>query len=471
MFTIIPRRATKTTVEVLAVALYETARPRVLDLFIEDYPRRIAVGDWSHIDGGRSDPIYWCVISIDKLEANRSYGIQLQWGNERLAKARFETLPDALPVGEEGSGSSRPFTLWLSSCFAVRQAQAGLGDVIERVFSSPQLRPHLNCHVGDQVYLDELWVFIYTALTEQKLRTRFNDEYASTFSHPDFSRLLSSASNHFLADDHELWNNYPHDPFDIPLRSTRFWRRWFRLAYFERCLPLQSPATFEGVELSGDLSIRLVDFRVGRSQDGLRLCDPDQMERVVRWIEGLQTPGVLITQQPVISSRGAGGDRKLPDYRQYWRHLLPAIHDCKQDLIVLAGDVHHGLVARTFLGDPDQPAADHPPQLIQIIASPLALVNPIASSSPEPALRHFPGGKTASPRPIEYPLRVPTYDSGRHTRRCEDHAMTISFWRRSAGDGGRAGGIGMRVRTWLTRSATRSAMPSWETTLHCRRGG
>jgi hypothetical protein len=481
MFTIVPRRVTQTRVEILVAAFWHRARPPQLDLRVEHQPAPISVASWQLIEGGASDPIWYWVGSISDLKPNRSHGVDLTWGREQLARARFETLPEKLPEGDLGAGPTRPFTLWLSSCFAVRQAQPGLGDVVEDVFSSPRLRPHINCHVGDQVYLDELWMFIYSALTERRLRSRFNDQYATTFTHPEFSKLLASAGNRFLADDHELWNNYPHHPFGIPLRSRRFWRRWFRLAYFERCEPLQAPERLEFIDIgtsdeAKDLSICIADLRVARTDNCIRLCEPHDMDKLVAWLKNLKCPGVLITQQPVISRRGEAGDRALPDYRQYWRDLLPAIHACPQDLVVLGGDVHHGFVARTLIGrTPER-------QLIQVVASPLALVNPVASSSPKPVLAYFPfradlsshkrkprtEEEDDSARPVEYPLIVPTYDHGRHTRRSEDHAMTISFWKSDVAYNGepQRRRIGMRVQTWLTRAASQAAPQSWETTLN-----
>lgn len=464
MFTIVPRRATRTSVEILVAAFWQARRPPMLELTVEHLSQPIPVDSWQLIEGGTSDPIWYWTGTLTDLKQNRSHGIDLTWGREQLARARFETLPDQLPQGSLGAGPTRPFTLWLSSCFAVRQAQPGLGDVVEEVYSSPRLRPHINCHVGDQVYLDELWMFIYSAFTERRLRSRFNEQYASTFAHPDFSKLLSSAGNRFLADDHELWNNYPHHPFDIPLRSKRFWRKWFRLAFFERCQPLQAPERLEFLEIGTheqpDLSMCIADLRVGRSENGIRLCSKDDMDQIVGWLKNLKCPGVLITQQPIISKRGHGADRSMPDYRHYWTQLLPAIHACPQDLVVLGGDVHHGFVARTTLCEKSGR------QLIQVVASPLALVNPIASSSPKPVRRFFPGTGDIPSHPIEYPLLVPTQDYGRHTTRSEDHGMTIAFWTSSNDQDRMRRRLGMRVRTWLTRAASEAAPPSWETTLN-----
>jgi len=459
MLTLVPRYNGPTSITVLVAAFGQTSRPPTLKLDVTSHCVPVTIDEWRVIDGGSEPPIYWCRRVLDGLSPNSAYELRLRQGADVLAQARFDTPPESLPVGDGGTGPHRPFTLWLSSCFSARQAQTGLGPLVQQLFAHPRLRPHLNCLVGDQVYLDELSWFIYTALSERRLRSRFNRQYTNTFTHPAFSHVMASASNLFLADDHELWNNYPHSPLGFPLRSQQFWRRWLQLAYVERCEPLQAPAKLELISVGRELSICIADLRLERSANALRFTDEASMRALVAWLESLSCPGVLITQQPVISPRGHASDMRLPDYRQYWSDLLPALHRCKQDLVILAGDVHHGHVAHTLLGN-----AAAPRQLIQVVASPLALINPVAASTPESALRYFPSADgVQAARPVAYPLQVPTYAASRGNVRSEDHAMTVAFWRAPSVNGSHR--VGMQVRTWLTRAATTQLGPTWQTTL------
>lgn len=452
MFTIIPRRPTQHGVEILVAQFCEVDRPATLHLRVDHVLQPLCVPRWNIIEGASAPPIFWWVGQVRDLEPNRQHHVSLVHGAQVLAHARFETLPERLPQGPFGAGPTRPFTLWLSSCFAARQAQEGLGPLVQRLFESPQLRPHVNCLVGDQVYLDELSWFIYTAMSQSRLRARFNRQYACTFTHPAFTALLSGAGNVFMADDHELWNNYPDYPLGFRMRCKGFWQRWSELALDERCRPLQAPAAFETFEIGDELSICFADTRLGRREGGLDFMSAGDMDRLAQWLGTLRCPGVLVTQQPIIALKGGCSNRNLTDYQQYIQRLLPALHAAKRDVIVLSGDVHHGSVAVTQLGsDTDGP------RLIQVSSSPLALVNPIAAGSPDPAPETF-AGRDGS-EPVAYPLRVPTYQEGR-TIRSEEHGMTIAFWRNKEEDT-----LGMRVRTWLTRSASQARAPSWETTL------
>jgi hypothetical protein len=465
MFTIIPRRPTQCSVEILVAQFCEIERPPPRQLRIDHVAEPVTVSRWNIIEGASAPPIFWWTGTLNGLSANRLHQVRLMSGEEVLAQARFETLPQSLPRSAFGSGPTRPFTLWLSSCFAARQAQEGLGALVQDLFDSPQLCPHLKCMVGDQVYLDELSWFIYTALGNSRLRARFNRQYACTFTHPAFGPLLSAGGNVFMADDHELWNNYPDSPLGFPLRRQSFWQRWYEFAFLDRCVPLQAPARFESFAIGDELAICFADTRLGRTQDGGRFMTEKQrddedaalgnMDRLAEWISSLRCPGVLVTQQPFIVSKGGRANRTLTDYKQYKARLLPALHAAKRDLIVLAGDVHHGSVAVTQLGHSGQG-----PRLIQVSSSPLALVNPIAAGSPASAPTTFPGPN--GPRPVSYPLRVPTYTEG-STTRSEEHAMTIAFWRNKGEDT-----LGMRVRTWFARGAAEARAPSWETTLSLR---
>jgi hypothetical protein len=463
MFTIVPRRVTETSADIFVGAFGRTEQPPRLRLQVSGLKSR-TVQPWQVIDGGRAEPIYWWSSLLEGLTPNTFYSLQLLDGPNELATAHVETLPLQLPSTDSGTGHDRPFTLWLSSCFCARQSPEGLGAMLEQVLDDPRQRPHLKLMVGDQVYLDELSLFIYTALSEGRLRSRFNQQYARTWTHPDFARLLSAGANYFLADDHELWNNYPNSPVGIAIRSRAFWRSWFRLAYLERCQPIQAVRPIEQLDIGQDLSLFFADTRIDRGEAldmfmaegnfaGPASGERGSWERLAAWLSQLRTPGVLVLQQPVIAAAGSGRDRKLADYAQYWHRLLPALHACRQDLVILAGDAHAGSIARTILG---RGSRQH--QLLQVVSSPLALVSPIAAATPE-HVPCFPAVDVGTdPSPVEYPMRVPTYRAGPVVR-AEEHAMTIAFWRRDEYS------LGMRVRCWLARSASRHAGPVWETTI------
>jgi len=460
VLTIVPRRVTQTDADVSIAAFWLDETPPTLRLHVTGQ-RPQPIADWRTIPGGDAQPIFCSSLQLTDLSPNTRYELSLRDGPRELARAQLCTLPTQLPRNEHGGGSARPFTLWLSSCFGARQSPPGLREVVQQLFDDSHAAPHLKCLVGDQVYLDELWLFIYSALTRTQLCSRFNRQYAQTFTHPGFARLLSAGANLFLPDDHELWNNFPHEPLGFPLRARAFWERWYRLAFEERYLPLQGPIAKQPLHIGRDLSLFVADMRTGRSRDGNRLMseggyagvasDAGDMDRLVRWLEQLRCPGVLITQQPLISGRGTDADHRPPDYRQYWRRLLPALHACPQDLVVLAGDVHHGHVCSTQLQSGRR--------LIQVVASPLSLVSPLAAAMPEREPRWFPAAERGEqPSPVQHHMQVPAYRAGRSLR-SEEHGMTIAFWRRDDHS------LGMRVQTHLVRAASDRTGPSWQTVL------
>jgi hypothetical protein len=163
---------------------------------------------------------------------------------------------------------------------------------------------------------------------------------------------------------------------------------------------------------------------------------------------------VLAMSQPLLAFPGVDADWHLPAYRQYRKRLLPAIDECRHDLVVLAGDSHFGRVAVTKSGEP------HRRRIVEIVSSPLALISPVAGHPADTSLPKFPCfGPEADRRPVEYVCEVPTYDGPQGQKLSEEHGMTASFW--SAG-GGR---VGLRVRPWFVREATDTLPWLWETEL------
>ena len=463
MFTIVPRTVGPTHAEVFVGCFEHAAPPH--DLYLNVTSTGVPVSTTAVrlrqvLDGGNSPPISWWAGPLAGLKPETTYDLRLTTArDEPLASAWLETVPAALPTSRTGSAGHRPFTVWLSSCFSARRSPAGLEDAIAAAYGDSRRRPHLKFLVGDQVYLDELFVLIYSALTERALRTRFNAQYARTWTHPGFSALLASGGAYFLPDDHELWNNYPHDPFGLPLRGKKFWDTWYRLAYEERCLAIQPPVTGPVFDIGQDLSFYVADFRSTRGRNLTHFIEGRQMDELEKWLDNLRCPGVLVVQQPIIAGRGGSGDRKLPNYGQYWTRLLPALRRCQQDLVVLAGDSHAGHVASTSLNGDLDPRG---PRLIQVVSSPLALVSPLAAATPHRWPTHLPlGDASGKSTPVRYEMTVPTYRTG-PVQRGEEHGTTVSFWKAGHDQ------VGMRVQTWLARASSRAAAPVWETTLAIR---
>jgi hypothetical protein len=213
MFLVVPHRVTETTAEIFVGAFFDQEPPEECRLLLEpvgpDRQRDLYAGHWSTLSGDGKSAIHYLRRTFSSLPPATAFDIRLLGPTgELLARGSVETMPASLPLGEIGSGPDRPFTLWLSSCFYSPRAASGLEQMVKSVVRDDRIKPHLKILAGDQVYLD--FPQSKTVLFgKERLRRHFNEVYTSSWTHPAFSELLCNGGNVFLADDHELWNNYP----------------------------------------------------------------------------------------------------------------------------------------------------------------------------------------------------------------------------------------------------------------------
>lgn len=472
MFTLVPRRLTRGSVDLFVGGFELPEPPPELRLSLRRDGvlwRALTVGPWQVLEGGPAPPIYTASLPLElPLEgpgSHASYEADLH-GPEGtlLARSAFDGLPAALPRSPHGRGPHRPLTVWVSSCFHEPNADLRLEETIRALLEDPGLRPHLTLLMGDQVYADfPQWRSLLT-LTRGSLLARFNRAYARTWTNPGFARLLAGGGTWCVASDHEFWNNFPGHAVGIPLRSDRFWGMWHQLA-LERFTAIQAGARTVKLDIGdgGDggrqVSFFLADTCLDRTRDGLRFLSKAAMDELEGWLAGLDCPGVLLLGQPVIAGRGDPNlDSRLPDFRQYWRRLLPALRRSPQDLVVLAGDQHWGRIAETAL-DPEAGT-----RLVEIVSSPLAL---ISESAGGPALnrpRLLAAAAGIEPTPVSFPATVPTYRFGDQLR-TEEHGMTLSFHAPAPGE------VGLTVRAWMVRHPAAPLAWQWTTVFQAKRRG
>ena len=147
------------------------------------------------------------------------------------------------------------------------------------------------------------------------------------------------------------------------------------------------------------------------------------------WVAALTGPGVLVVGQPILADKhGWSGqflDWGLADYTQY-QEMVRILGRSSHDIVVLTGDVHFGRIAGCLL-----PSGS---DLIEVIASPLALVDEHAGgswSAPPPLFPAFPvPGTTQRATWFEEDYRITA-----------NHFATVEF----AADGLR---VRMTVRAW-----------------------
>jgi hypothetical protein len=467
MFLIVPHRVTSSSVEVFVGAFFDFEPPLECRLVARSgsVEREAALGAsrWRTLAGDNGSSIHHLRWTFSELSAATRLELELLDRDGRvLSHGSAETLPECLPLDDRGSGPERPFTIWLSSCFYSPRAAASLASMVQSVVHDDRLRPHVKLLAGDQVYLD----FPQTKtifFSQERLRQHFNEVYTSSWTHPAFSELLRHGGNCFLADDHELWNNYPEPPVPIlwHLRGEGFHRAWERLAR-ERCEVLQSVVPLERLEIVSpgqppELVLIKAQTRLERSEPPYRIMSEAAMDQLVSWIGALSCPAILALSQPIFA-RTDDGEWSINDYRQFRERLLPALLTAPQDVVVVTGDPHFGRIGVVRFGEGAEAR-----KLIEVIASPLSLVTPLVGESEPPLPGSFPCfGPEGERHAVEYPRLVPAYESG-DRKLSEEHAMLLRF--------SRAGADKLRFSVVLRLARHESASDEWiwETQLNAGR--
>src|SRR5574341_10528 len=328
-------------------------------------------------------------VPITNLQSNTTYEVSTKEGT----KARFSTLPTALPQEDE-----RPFTVLLSSCFYYGNDEEGrMGRAVKLL--PEDAKPNIKILCGDQVYLD-LPAFAEFPDDEAWLAENFLNKYRQTWGQTDgYQTLLGTGSTYFTADDHEFWNNFPNWATLVNNTHTKEGRdRWKKVALalykdFQSDDPLKvgHPRRFN-IDM---LSFFIAGTRVFREEGDRNFMSQADFEQLQQWIKGLKGPGVLVVGQPLFhepASQAGGrfGDRVLSNYKQQYQELVRTLFQARHSILVLTGDVHYGRVALCeLMGSP------LPVKLIEVIASPSSLVSSITTGRPEDAPERFP------PEPIQ----------------------------------------------------------------------
>ncbi len=135
----------------------------------------------------------------------------------------------------------------------------------------------------------------------------------------------------------------------------------------------------------GRLSFFVLDTRLARTKLPERFARDEDLDGLAEWVRGLAGPGVLVLGQPIFVNKtgwiGYLKDLGLADFEQYG-NLVRAVSVSSHDLLVLTGDVHYGRIAGCRL--------ESGATLVEVIASPLALVDPLVKGKWQSPPKRFP---------------------------------------------------------------------------------
>jgi hypothetical protein len=401
------------------------------------------VRTWQQWTARGAAALSYARVELLDLRPATHYPLLLRVNGAIRAVADVTTLPQRLPAITEP-----PFTVLLGSCFCVGEdSGGGVGRAFARIPGAMQ--PHLKLLVGDQVYLDSPWSKFIVPHGATQLAAAFLQQYLATWTQgadqQGFNLLLRSGANYFCGDDHDFWNNVPFpSSFAVDTWTGRGRRTWSQLAT-TLYHAFQTDQTFTAIDI-GQFSIRVMDTRVNRTRDRAQFASAADMQRLREWVDNLSAPGMLVLSQPVFATRagffGRYSDWQLADFEQY-AELCKVLVASRQSIIVCCGDVHFGRIARATL-----PSGA---ELIEVISSPLTLVDPFARGSWANAPARFP----AEPIPGIASVPVMTQSDWVETG---NHFVTIELHR----DGG---GMRCRMRPWPTSGQVRGMRDATEFVL------
>jgi hypothetical protein len=319
--------------------------------------------------------------TITGLQPHTPMTVQLLVNGQPQADARLSTLPPQLPTLE-----GKPFTVLLGSCFCKREdAEGAVGRTYAQLPSGS--RPDVKILCGDQVYLDDPWAhYLWHTHDIPELEVEFFRNYRDTWrQEPGFQQLLTQGANYFSPDDHEYWNNAPNAATvirDTWARDSR--QEWFTTArQFYQMFQNPAPITTFSV---APLSFLIADTRSNRSSNQTDFMRATDFQAVAQWIQNLPGPGVLVVGQSLFSDQaaflsGTFADWNLSDYSQFGQ-LARVLAQSRHSIVILTGDVHFGRIAWCTLISGGE--------LIEVISSPMSLVDQLAEGSWEKAPDLFP---------------------------------------------------------------------------------
>jgi hypothetical protein len=446
-YVVVPHEASASAATVWLGALDEPFDPSHVRLVsaLGEHPLPSPWQHWSAREGEHR--VNYQRVTLTGLPARTLLPVQLLVNGQPQADARLTTLPDHLPTLAE-----KPFTVLLGSCFCQREdAEGVVGQTYAQLPAGA--RPEVKLLCGDQVYLDDPWAhYLWHTHEITELETEFVRNYRDTWTQePGFRQLLADGANYFAPDDHEYWNNAPNAATVIrDSWSSTGRREWFNTAHklYQMFQTAASVTTFA----VGPLSFLIADTRSNRSPDLKDFMRPTDLQAVEQWMQHLAGPGVLVLGQPIFREptgllQGTFADWNLPDYAQYGqlaRMLVQAPHS----IVVLSGDVHYGRIAWcTF-------SSGH--ELIEVISSPMSLVDKLAEGSWEEAPSLFP--PVALPAVVGAQVHTLAKDT---FSPIDSHFLTLEFAAAGAH-------IHMTVRCWPVRRQGARASAGFGETVYQR---
>jgi hypothetical protein len=392
------------------VGVFDVTTPPALTWFLDDSPAvPVALRELTSVRPDEMLPAdatpentpraFTGVYEFSGLTPDTLYRIRLQAGNQ-TTPLKVRTIPDAVATQLD-----RSFNVLLVSCFHQAEDRGGLASTIVSQLKATSL-PHMTLLAGDQVYLDLPTLKDFSDDLAW-LAEKFEGDYTLNWRGPlGYTGVLSAAPSVSIPDDHEYWNNYPHQsPFiqnSFKEDSRERWRRAAQAVYkgFQLAYPssLGEPLILE----VAPLSFFVADTRSNKDFDRRFTMTEEAHQQLDDWASQViarRQFGVFISGQSLFSKAagelsGGVGDFELPNYGDYNRIMssLQRIVDARRPVLCLTGDVHWGRVVTARDAQTGRIAFS------EIISSPASLVTTVGQDQAKKVGAFF-GGLFGSKNP------------------------------------------------------------------------
>jgi len=369
---------------------------------------------------GEIPEITYAKTVVVGLTAGTAYRIDVRRGDESVTHCFGATLP-----GPETTTAR----LMFGSCHGVsasderaKQRRSFLTTAHGRLAAAAK-GPLYQLWLGDQVYVDDPWFHGFDPAVDphRNIIVRYRHALALSARASALPAIYAKATNQFIPDDHEFWNNYPRASFaTLPIQTAsrvtaqvkRYffnrseqphpyhhgaWGRTAGAAYmafqsphpvgFDQFSPEVSPTAVQTIDFPG-ATVAMVDTRWHRTMalrgigGRARFLTEDDFERVIELLQrdhlvvlGLAKPiiGALSPNGWFNESLEVGPEDYRDQYKDLWQALIERA-DENRPTVVLAGDVHHHS-ARSALND----------RLVEFVCSPMALIDSLNQLEAVPA--------------------------------------------------------------------------------------
>ena len=352
------------------------------------------------------------VLHVDDLKANVIYDIKIgsiELSKEELNNTSDEELKNKINMSQEietlkvktmpDVSFSDKTTIVLISCHypePLGKSDKMFKLMMDILDNKETNNTPLICHVGDQIYADQLnrHIPLRRADTADEFKTLYENKYNGKY----FSQFIKKYPSIMTLDDHEIEDNWsmdrisknnliginPRDLFSMAINAYKLYQASHSPLYEN----LENSRLWYTFNI-GIYPFFVLDTRTERfAKDGHLLGKPNmpnrQIDRLCSWLKNLsrEVPKFIISS--VIFVPVTHDDATSPKSSDNWsgfpttrEHLLKFIVDNDiQKVIFLSGDVHNSLGVTITL-EPTSKTIN-PIKMYQIISSPVYWPFPFA---------------------------------------------------------------------------------------------